>query len=268
MGLPRQTTKVLLWWSRGVIETPVSRPFILTLGHLRPTSIDIIYTLVLMLCQALFRWWRWQHSFSTHQLPSPLNRGMSKTSITCEQCGIAFDKRTADYNKQRRKNPDCKFYCTLSCHGKRNANHLHGLHSFTDYPEKQQRASAKSVIVNKKYFGRDLPLSTLLRKCRNRGREFNLTIEILAKIWDAQNERCALSNIPLDLYSSSYINMPSIDRIDSTLGYIESNIQFVSCAINLAKSNMSNDDALKLLDLICEHYPPNSDVSTETETGG
>lgn len=46
--------------------------------------------------------------------------------------------------------------------------------------------------------------------------------------------------------------MPSVDRIDSTLGYVSGNIQFVSCALNLAKSTMSNDDALELIRLIRE----------------
>lgn len=179
---------------------------------------------------------------------------MNKTSITCDGCDTAFEKRTADYNKERRKNPECKFFCTLSCHGKRNVAHLKGLSSFADSPELQKRAVEAAVRKNTQYFGRDKIFAKMLRKCKQRGKEFDLTIEVLAKVWDSQAGHCALSNIPLDLDSTSYITMPSVDRIDSSVGYIESNIQFVSCSVNLAKSSMSNDDALELIRLICENY--------------
>lgn len=179
---------------------------------------------------------------------------MSRTITICGWCGTTFEKRTADYNKQRRKNPDCKFFCTQSCHGKRNVAHLEGLHNFADHPEKQMEATAKARITNRKYFGRNVQFSTLLRKCKSRGKDFDLSLEILAKVWDAQGGRCALSNIPLDLNSTSYVYMPSVDRIDSSIGYVESNIQFVSCSLNLAKSSMSNDDALELIRVIYENY--------------
>lgn len=41
-------------------------------------------------------------------------------------------------------------------------------------------------------------------------------------------------------------NSPSIDRIDSTKGYTEDNVQWVIWVVNDAKSNMSMDDFLGL----------------------
>jgi hypothetical protein len=186
-----------------------------------------------------------------NQLP-PLNRCMKTTTTQCSQCGNIFEKRTADYNKQRRINPDCKFFCTRSCHGKRNFIQLKGKNSFSDNPELQKKASTQAAAKNRKYFGRDLPFSALIRKCKGRNKEVTITLDYLGVLWDKQQGKCALSNIKLDLYSTSYIDQPSIDRIDSTLGYIIGNIQFVSCCINYAKNNMSNDDAIKLIKLIRE----------------
>ena len=194
---------------------------------------------------------------------------MKTITLTCNSCDATFQKAKNEYTRRLKLDPEnARFYCSLSCAGKQNAYHLQGRNPFVAGTEHHNKALAAASMKNTKYFGITKCLSRMLRSCRQRKKECTLTIEYLTDLWETQNGRCRLSNIPLDLYSSSYINMPSIDRIDSTLGYIESNIQFVSCAINLAKSNMSNDDALKLLDLICEHYPPNSDVSTETETGG
>ena len=180
---------------------------------------------------------------------------MKTTSIMCDRCGATFEKRTADYNKERRKNPECKFFCTLSCHGKRNVSHLKGLSSFADNPDLQKKALAAASVKNTKYVGDDKIFARLIRKCKQREKDYDLTLDFLKTLWNAQHGKCALSSIPLDLYSNSLIDMPSIDRIDSAVGYIQGNVQFVSCAINFAKSNMSNDDALKLLQLICEHYP-------------
>lgn len=174
---------------------------------------------------------------------------MAKLSITCDGCGVEFSKRRADFNKERRKNPECKFYCTLSCHGKQNVTHLKK-YNFSINSDLRKKASKAADGTNRKYHGRDLPLSILLRKCRGRRKEFSITIKDLSNLWDAQHGRCALSNIQLDLNSTSYITMPSVDRIDSNLGYVSGNIQFVSCALNLAKSTMSNDDALELIRLI------------------
>lgn len=176
---------------------------------------------------------------------------MSKISITCTGCGVTFDKRKADVNKERKKNPQCNFYCSLSCLGRNNTSHLSSF-DFSKNSDLQQHASLLGRGKNRKYHGRDLPFSMMIRKCRGRKHEFSLTVEFLGKLWDSQNGKCALSNIDLDLYSTSYVDMPSVDRIDSSIGYIPSNVQIVSCALNLAKASMSNEDALKLIRLIRE----------------
>lgn len=179
---------------------------------------------------------------------------MSKTSITCNNCGITFEKRTADYNKERRKNPECNFFCTQSCHSKVNVGHLKGLCSFADRPELLRKALAAAAKANTRYNGRDKVFATIIRKCKQRKKEFDLTIEFLGELWDRQGGECALSNIPLDLDSTSFVTMPSIDRIDSKKGYVVGNVQFVSCSINLAKSSMGDDRVHELLRLVCQHY--------------
>ncbi len=83
----------------------------------------------------------------------------------------------------------------------------------------------------------------------------NLSIQYLMSIWDAQQGRCALSNIPLTLeVNTRNINtQASLDRIDSSIGYVQGNVQFVSCALNYAKSNKSDDSIRDLIALIKEH---------------
>ena len=84
-------------------------------------------------------------------------------------------------------------------------------------------------------------ISRLLnKKSRNR----HLDLDYVMGIYDAQKGNCALSGIKMT-YISGKGRIPtniSIDRIDSNLGYIEGNIQLVCCAVNLAKSNWSEEE--------------------------
>lgn len=65
--------------------------------------------------------------------------------------------------------------------------------------------------------------------------DFNLTDEILEDMFIKQNGRCYISNIPLLLQSNNW-NSLSIDRIDSTEGYIINNVILVIQFINTAKN--------------------------------
>jgi hypothetical protein len=49
------------------------------------------------------------------------------------------------------------------------------------------------------------------------------------------------------------ITSASLDRIDSSKGYIKGNIQWVSRAVNYMKNDMSENDLLRIFDLIVEN---------------
>lgn len=67
----------------------------------------------------------------------------------------------------------------------------------------------------------------------------NLEITVSLKdIWDLylkQNKRCALSNLKIDFIKE---NSASLDRIDSTKGYIAGNIQWVHKNVNMMKRDL------------------------------
>jgi hypothetical protein len=75
----------------------------------------------------------------------------------------------------------------------------------------------------------------------------NLTVEITPKdIWDLfikQNKLCALSGIEIYFGKTKRgKTTASVDRIDSNLGYIITNIQIVHKKINQIKTDLSQDD--------------------------
>lgn len=73
--------------------------------------------------------------------------------------------------------------------------------------------------------------------------EFNITPEYLEKLYEKQNRKCALTGLSLDLdITKTAIQQNwSLDRIDSNVGYVEGNVQWVHKDINMMKSTYSNE---------------------------
>lgn len=70
-------------------------------------------------------------------------------------------------------------------------------------------------------------------------REFDLTIGFLLDLYDRQDGRCAISNVPMK-HERNNIFSASIDRIDRYKGHVVGNVQLVCQAINLAKREYDN----------------------------
>lgn len=94
--------------------------------------------------------------------------------------------------------------------------------------------------------------SQLKRSAQVRNIIFNLTKQDLENLYLKQNKRCALTNIPIYFGSNKNI---SLDRIDSRLGYIENNIQFVIKDINLMKRNLDETFFIYLCNCVAKQHP-------------
>ena len=95
-----------------------------------------------------------------------------------------------------------------------------------------------------------------LGKTRAQGRilrygESNLTLEYLQKLWSQQNGICPYTKyemiLPKNTNEYSKYHSPkkaSLDRIDSTKGYVIGNVEFVCLLVNLAKNGFSKDEIM------------------------
>jgi hypothetical protein len=72
-----------------------------------------------------------------------------------------------------------------------------------------------------------------------RGIEFSVSFDYLADLLIEQDFQCALSGEPLD--AMGITNNASLDRIDSNLGYIEGNLQWVTSEVNMMKQAYSQE---------------------------
>ncbi len=88
--------------------------------------------------------------------------------------------------------------------------------------------------------------------------ENTITIEQVKELLIKQNNKCAISGIEfINADINHYPFKMSLDRIDNSLGHTYENTQLVCMAINLAKSDKSNDDAIKYVNEIMQspHIP-------------
>lgn len=85
--------------------------------------------------------------------------------------------------------------------------------------------------------------------------DFDITIEYVSRILDdIQDGKCALSKLPISVKSKT----ASIDRIDSSKGYVEGNIQWLHKDVNMMKRHYSINYFIKLCGLISENQPVKS----------
>lgn len=80
-------------------------------------------------------------------------------------------------------------------------------------------------------------------------RQFDLDRDYLRKMWESQDGRCAITNVPM-VHKFGRLNSVSIDRIDSSLGHVKSNIQLVCLGINRLKHEHSNEEVCQFLERI------------------
>jgi hypothetical protein len=83
-----------------------------------------------------------------------------------------------------------------------------------------------------------------------RGLEFSVSREYAWKLFVNQDRKCRLSNVEIGFEKPT---TASLDRIDSTRGYIEGNIQWLHKSINKMKSNLRQDDFVNFCRLITEN---------------
>ena len=162
----------------------------------------------------------------------------------CKNCGIEFEKPLTEIRRNEKLNrPN---FCTRTCVGK------HNIKNFGD----------KRIDISKFGYKRKGDEYTKFkyhfRNIKTRNQVIDITIDDLKEKWEKQNGICEFSGVNLILSTYSKINKnpiytASLDRIDSSKGYIKGNIRWVSRAINWMKNDMSDDMVNELIELIIEN---------------
>ena len=93
-----------------------------------------------------------------------------------------------------------------------------------------------------------------VRRAKERGYDFTVTIEEIWDIYIAQDKVCALTGVPI-----AFKDTASLDRIDNAVGYVRENIQIVHKDVNYMKYIYSQDYFIKMCNLVASKHKVESD---------
>lgn len=85
---------------------------------------------------------------------------------------------------------------------------------------------------------------------------FEIDMDYIWELYESQNRKCKLTGLDIHFKSELYgykDNTASLDRIDSSKGYIEGNLQWVHPDINLMKSDMDQNSFIDFCIKISNH---------------
>ena len=173
--------------------------------------------------------------------------------VVCDNCGKEFLKPQSEItrnSKLGRKN-----YCCRECSAegvRKTRNNL---------PHKPASKKMLDHLKSISYNHRDdyTPFRYSLRCAKRRFKDVDITLEDLKEIWEAQQGVCPYTGFKLILPENSNVNeidffhRASLDRIDSSRGYVKGNIQFISTPINLMKQTQSDESVKQFLKEISDY---------------
>lgn len=161
----------------------------------------------------------------------------------CRDCGE--EKSLDSFHKDKIKKHGIKSVCK-ECSNIRSSQH---------YLRNAEKIKAKVSVYRKSYtpkFARHIEsrLRNLRTKAKQRhNKEFTIQESDMLDAWGKQEGLCAYTKLPL-VATANQFNTISLDRIDSSIGYLPENIQFVCAAVNKMKQEYSEDVFLLFCHLV------------------
>lgn len=116
-------------------------------------------------------------------------------------------------------------------------------------------------MISYKYKIGEIPLfyiNGIKSNCLKRKMEFNLSGEYMDELFKKQNGKCALSGIEIgfDFYTKKENRnvTASLDRINSSKGYEEGNVQWIHKDVNFMKSDLDSNSFLNYCSIIAKNH--------------
>lgn len=180
---------------------------------------------------------------------------MSKIDLVCQWCGKNFKRERGEHNRNTKLGR--RVFCSLSCTAKQqNADEPDYLLKNRDNFKTIKGARALDKYSSFRYFYKRIKHSH-----KHKGRAYNLTLQDLKDLWEKQQGICPYTGwkliLPLSSGGWKTLDAPelkaSLDRIDSSKGYIGGNVQFTSVMANWAKNNLEEDKLLKFCKAVADY---------------
>lgn len=174
-----------------------------------------------------------------------------QSNAICFNCGNTFKKDSSEIRRNAKLGREN--FCSRKCSANIN---IKNLGEYVGNPDNSKHLKGYSNNRVDEYTG----LREHLNRVKNggRGKEYNITLEDLKIQWEAQDGICPYTGValiqPRDMNGESLIYMASLDRVDSDLGYVVGNIQFISASANFAKNKLTHTEMIEFCRLICDKW--------------
>lgn len=171
----------------------------------------------------------------------------SQVIVVCQNpaCAEEFNKSQSEFNRSQKLGR--LHFCSLRCHVK-----YRGLGT-SKIQANRTISHLKDIIRTDEYSPFRNHLKVMRKSAKHRKHECSVTLSDLKELWEKQKGICPYTGWNLLLLPSTTdyqnatltIDRASVDRIDSSLGYIPKNIQFVAVIANFAKKIFTEQDLIK-----------------------
>jgi hypothetical protein len=146
---------------------------------------------------------------------------------------------------KNKNQPDGYFYRCKECENKRKKEFYYsGYNKIMSEKQPSRREYTKTYFNNMDIF--KLRFRTAKQRARKSGLEFNITLEHILSLYEKQNRICYISGVELSLEKHSPRTV-SLDRIDSSKGYVIGNVVLCTDFINRSKSDYTIDEFKELI---------------------
>lgn len=125
----------------------------------------------------------------------------------------------------------------------------------TRVPSPNAAMYRRKYLRSKKYSLVKLLLKNARRRAKQKNMEFSITPDDVK-----MPEFCPILGIRLEsaFGGKALDNSPSLDRIDSNLGYVPGNVWIISFRANTIKNNATVEELQKLVDVLCKMKKQNT----------
>ena len=182
----------------------------------------------------------------THSLALYLVGDVMNDMKTCSCCKI--EKSVSLFYKHKRTKDGYEGKCK-SCHDEYTKSY------YDKNKEKivKYRTDYNRNNPRKAYRDLDSRLRHLIKSASYRNKfEVAITDSYLREMWENQKGQCAYTKLPL-LATANQFNTVSLDRVDSSKGYVVGNVQLVCAAINKMKQDYSEELFILLTHLVTQN---------------
>lgn len=95
-----------------------------------------------------------------------------------------------------------------------------------------------------------IKMGAIKRRSKSRDLDVDIDCEYLNSLWEKQGGLCAYSKRPLILQKTA-----SVDRIDSSKGYITGNVHWVDVDVNRSKWDLTEAEFLQICREVAANFP-------------